>query len=142
MYWTFHLDDKDITDANQLSVKIPEIKINRGVAINWSFHLLQILQVKKMTKTKTITKMDIELVEYLIYSVLMILLGIGIHKYLKWAKVNDLKLILGINVFWLKFIANTLIILGIVSFIFLLIAVYFDLSLTEPSPPKLKSPVN
>lgn len=58
---------------------------------------------------------------------LAILAGIGIKIYLKKAGINDLKRILGVGIFWLKFIANTLIILG--SFGLLAVLITFGLSL-------------
>jgi len=73
--------------------------------------------------------MDTETIEYLIYSAIMILAGFGIRKYLKWAKINNLRMILGINVFWIKLWGYIFIIVGFVSFIFLALALYGDLTI-------------
>ncbi|PIQ49331.1 MAG: hypothetical protein COW03_05515 [Cytophagales bacterium CG12_big_fil_rev_8_21_14_0_65_40_12] len=73
--------------------------------------------------------MDLEIIEYGFYSLLIVLLGFGIRKYLKWAKLNNQGLILGINVFWLKLTSNVFIIFGLIAFIAFLFTMYYDMSI-------------
>tara|TARA_R110001592_G_scaffold11703_1_gene57482 strand:- start:864 stop:1085 length:222 start_codon:yes stop_codon:yes gene_type:complete len=73
--------------------------------------------------------MDLEIIEYGFYSLLIISSGFGIRKYLKWAKLNNQSLILGINVFWLKLTSIVFIIFGLVAFIAFLFAMYYDLTI-------------
>lgn len=59
----------------------------------------------------------------------VIVVGIAIKIYLKRVGINDLNKILGVGIFWLKFLANTLIILGIFGLITLLITFCLYLSI-------------
>ncbi len=66
--------------------------------------------------------MDLDIVMYWLIFLCLMLLGFAIHKYLKWAKVNNLKVILGINVYWLKFVANFLIVISILTILASIVA--------------------
>lgn len=60
-------------------------------------------------------------------SAMLIIVGIGIKIYLKKTGLNDLRRVLGIGVFWIKFFANALIVIGSFCLITFFVAVYFHL---------------
>lgn len=63
--------------------------------------------------------MDKVALTYFFLSIVMILMGYLIKRYLDWAKLNNLNSILGIGVFWLKFYGNALLIFGSIAFVLL-----------------------
>jgi hypothetical protein len=75
--------------------------------------------------------MDTEIIKYGLLSLLIVLGGIVVKLYLKKSGLNDMKRILGVNVFWLKLYSNFAIIMGSVALIAFLVALYFDLKLLE-----------
>ncbi len=64
--------------------------------------------------------------EFSIASLTLILLGLGIKKYLRKTGIDNPR-ILGIGVFWLKFHANAFLLIGTFLFILILVALYFEL---------------
>ena len=76
--------------------------------------------------------MEIEF--YSIYgpaSLLMIIVGIGIRKYLKRTKMNDHRRVLSASAYWLNLSSIFIIFLGIIAMISVLTAFYFDLKLND-----------
>ena len=60
-------------------------------------------------------------------SVLMIGAGVLIKRYLKKTGLSDLRKVLGVGVFWVKFLGNALIVIGIFCLITVGVAFYFYL---------------
>jgi hypothetical protein len=60
-------------------------------------------------------------------SMLMIGGGVLIKNYLKKTGLNDLRRVLGVGVFWIKFLANALIVIGFFCLITVGVAFYFYL---------------
>ena len=52
---------------------------------------------------------------YFILSVIVFLVGYLIKLYLRWARINNLNQILGINIYWVKVYANILLLFGMIS---------------------------
>jgi hypothetical protein len=66
-------------------------------------------------------------VKYSLISSLLIVLGVAIKLYLKKAGLVNLNRVLGVGVFWLKFVANALIVIGSFCVIVLVITFYYFL---------------
>ena len=66
--------------------------------------------------------MDLDIVMYWLIFLCLILLGFAIHRYLRWAKINNLRVVLGINVYWLKFLANFLIVISVLTILASIVA--------------------
>ena len=66
-------------------------------------------------------------IEYFSISFLMISIGVLIKIYLKKNKLSNLNQVLGVGVFWLKFFAYVLIIIGSFCTIILIITFYYNL---------------
>ena len=66
-------------------------------------------------------------IEYFSISFLMIAIGVLIKIYLKKNKLSNLNQVLGVGVFWLKFFAYVLIIIGSFCTIILIITFYYNL---------------
>lgn len=64
-------------------------------------------------------------IHYFFISVIMILVGIGIQKYLKKYQMNNIR---GMSVFYLKFASVALILFGAVSLIAFLVSFYLRLA--------------
>jgi hypothetical protein len=60
-------------------------------------------------------------------SVLMIGVGVAIKIYLKKTVLSDLRRVLGVGVFWIKFVANALIVIGSFCLLTVCVAFYFYL---------------
>lgn len=69
--------------------------------------------------------------KYFSISVLMIIVGVATRVYFKKVGLDDLNKVLGVGVHWLKFAANTLIIIGGFCVIVLLITFYYYLKSIE-----------
>ena len=60
-----------------------------------------------------------------------ILFGYIIRVYLKKAKIDNLNKVLGLGVYWLKFISYVFIIFGFISLVFFCISLYYYLRLND-----------
>jgi len=70
---------------------------------------------------------DAFFLNFTLISVGMIGLRIGIKIYLKRTGIGDLKRILGLGVFWLKFAGNALLLIGVFCLLAVLVTFYFYL---------------
>ncbi len=66
-------------------------------------------------------------IEYFAILVLFIALGIAIKVYFKKTGLGNSKRVLSMSVFWLKFMANSLLIIGSFLFLVLLTTLYYHL---------------
>ena len=66
-------------------------------------------------------------VEYFVFSFLFVGIGILIKVYFKKTGLGNSDRVLSMSVFWLKFIANSLIIIGAFLFVVLVVTLYFYL---------------
>jgi hypothetical protein len=64
-------------------------------------------------------------------SLLMVIVGLTMISYLKKAKMNYQKTVLGASVFWLYLSSVFLILLGSLTMISVLVTFYFDLKLND-----------
>lgn len=72
--------------------------------------------------------MDTEFyIKYGLLSLLFIFGGIGTRIYLRKTGLNDMKRILGMNVYWIKLYSIFAIIMGSLAMVAILITLYFEL---------------
>jgi hypothetical protein len=64
-------------------------------------------------------------------SLLMVIVGLTMISYLKKAKMNYQKTVLGASIFWLYLSSVFLILLGSLTMISVLVTFYFDLKLND-----------